>query len=453
MKRRYFIAGSGIAGAMSQRPTTARPVPASDRIRVGVIGHGGMGHMDMLDFMRNPEVDVVAVCDVRRRSIDRAMEAAGGKAKAYGDYRRLLEQKDIDAVIIATPDHWHALMCVDACSAGKDVYVEKPVSRCVREGRLMVEAARRHNRVVQVGLQQRSGTHFQRAVKYIQDGRLGAIHYVQCWIHMIADPQGIGFTQDSEPPTDIDWGLWLGPAPSIPYNANRSRTWRFFFDYAGGMITDWGTHLIDIAQWAMNVKAPLTAMGCGGKYYMKDQREIPDTQQVVFEYPGFLLNFSCLWHSTYGHNGDPGWKPFGSYGILFNGSRGSLFVDRAGFEIVPQGRSKSEGQSQTFREAFDDLAGLGIYFTTDVQAERSTTSLQHVPHVRNFLDCLKSRKRPVADIEIGHEVTATCHIGNIAYRTGEKIVWDAQAERITNNAKANELLTRRYAEPWKLAGM
>lgn len=455
MNRRQFIVQTGFAGAigpMASQVGETRVVP-SDRIGVGVIGCGGMGRMDLSDFLRNPDVNVVAVCDVQQRNLKQALEMVGSKAKPYEDYRRLLEDRDVEVVVIATPDHWHALMCVDACAAGKDVYLEKPISRCVREGRLMVEAARRHHRVVQVGLQQRSGTHFQRAVRYVQEGKLGAVHYIQCWIHMSADPEGIGKLPDGTPPAEVNWDLWLGPAPTAPYNDNRLRWWRFFFDYAGGMITDWGSHLIDIAQWGMKASGPLSAVGSGGNYYMRDQREIPDTQQVVYEYPGFLLCFSTLWHNTYGHNGDTGAKPFGSYGIFFQGSKGSLFVDRAGYEIFPQSRSHSEGKAQSFREAYDDLRGSGLYFTSDLSPERGTTSLQHFPHVRNFLDCVKSRQQPIADIEVGHQATTTCHIGNIAYRTGEKIVWDREAERIKNHSEANELLTRHYRAPWTLPGL
>ncbi len=413
-----------------------------------------MGRVDQLDFQRNADVELVAVCDVRQRNLKRAAESAGPRARTYTDYRKLLEDKDVQAVVIATPDHWHALICVDACSAGKDVYVEKPISRCVREGRLMVEAARRNNRVVQVGIQQRSGTHFQRVVKAVQEGRIGKVHYIQTWIHLLHEPQQIGTIADGTPPADLDWNMWLGPSPQVPYNDNRVRWWRFFFDYAGGMITDWGAHLIDIAQWAMNASAPHSATGSGGKFHNTDQREIPDTLHILYEYPGFLLNFSALFHSTYGPNGDPGWGPFGSYGTLFYGSEGTLFVDRAGYRITPQARQNSEpAGSQSSRDGFDDLTGVSMYFTNKAAPERGTSSFQHFPHVRNFLDCVKSRQRPIGDIEVGHQVTATCHVGNIAFRSGRKILWDANAEKITNYPELNEMLTRRYRAPWKLAGL
>jgi len=453
MNRRVFMEGMSAGAASRALPGTAGAVPANDRIGVALIGCGGMGRMNLADFLRHPGVEAVAVCDVDRQRMEVARKTAGERARAFGDYRRILELKEVDAVIVATPDHWHALMTVDACEAGKDVYVEKPVSWCVREGRLMVEAARRHQRVVQVGIQQRSGSHFQRAVKAVQEGRIGTVHYAQCWTHFYApSPEGIGRPPDGEPPEGLDWEMFLGPAPKAPYNPAR-RGFRLFNDYAGGELTNWGPHLIDVAHWAMQATGPESVTGSGGKYYMKDCRECDDTVQVVFEYPGFLLQYSALLHNSYGHDGHSGNKPFGSYGVLFHGTRGTLFIDRNGYEIIPQMRQRAEKESQAFREAYDDLSGVGLYFTTETTAERGTTSLQHMPHVRNFLECVRSRQRPVGDIETGHRSTTPCHLGNIAIRTGHKILWDAEAERITNSAEANEMLTRRYRAPWSLRGL
>jgi predicted dehydrogenase len=454
LNRREFIKGSALAGAgLSTLAEPVRPVAATDRVSIGIIGCGGMGRMNQTDFQKNPEVEVVAVCDVYQPNLEASLKMTQDKAKAYTDYRKLLENRDVQAVVIATPDHWHPLICIDACHAGKDVYVEKPISNCIREGRLMVEAARRNNRVVQVGLQQRSGTHFQRAVKMVQEGRLGKIHYVQCWNHERANPQGLGNPPDADPPKGLNWDFWLGPAPRVPFNKNRFLgTWRWFFDYGGGKLADWGSHLIDIVHWAMQVEAPLSATGAGGKYFVTDNRETPDTMDVTYEYPGFILHYSTLQHSTYGHNGHPGAKPFGSYGILFQGSLGSLFIDRAGYEVIPQMVSHTEPNAPRARDV-DDLTGTSLYYTSELTAARATTSLQHPPHVRNFLDCLRTRARPRADIEIGHQATAACHLGNIALRVGQKILWDGKAERITNHDKANEMLTRQYRAPWTLDGL
>jgi predicted dehydrogenase len=453
--RRDFLKTSALgasAPAVTALSENARQSASGERIGVGLIGCGGMGQMNLIDFQRNPEVAILAVCDVFGPNAERARQVAGNQAQIYGDYRQVLERKDIQAVIIATPDHWHPLMAVDACDAGKDVYVEKPVSYCIREGRLMVEAARRNRRIVQVGIQQRSGSHFQRAVQAVREGRIGTVHYAQCWNHYQSSPSGVGNPADADPPADLDWDRWLGPAPKVRYNPAR-RNFRLFFDYAGGQLTDWGTHLIDIVLWAMDAKAPLSATASGGKLFMRDCRDTPDTLEVIYEFPGFLLRYSTLQHSSYGHNGDPGAKPFGSYGIILQGTLGTLFVDRAGYGIIPQMTGLSEKVSQSFREAFDDLSGVGMYYTSAAGPERGTTSLQHLPHVRNFLDCVKSRELPRGDIEIGHRSTSTCHLGNIALKTGTKILWDGEAEKITNSAAANALLTRQYRAPWRLPGL
>ncbi len=452
MNRRNFVKQSANAGALVGISALlgTRTVAANDKIGIGLIGCGGMGRMNLMDFLKNPEVEAVALCDVYQPNLEKALALTQGKARTYSDYRKLLENRDVDSVIIATPDHWHALPCIEACNAGKDIYVEKPISNCIGEGRLMVEAARRNNRVVQVGLQQRSGTHFQRAVKSVQEGQLGKVHYVQCWNHEFSKPEGMGNPPDSDPPPGLDWDFWLGPAPKVPFNKNRfGGTFRWFLDYGGGKLADWGSHLIDVVHWAMKVEAPLSATSSGGKYYLTDNRDTPDTQEVIYEYPGFLLHYSTLQHNTYGHNGHPGAKPFGSYGILFHGNLGTLFIDRAGYEIIPQMEMHSEPAGTLLRDV-DDLTGTSLYYTSKLNSGRGTTSVQHQPHVRNFLDCLKTRQRPNASIEVGHWTTAACHLGNIALRAGEKILWDSKAEKVTNSSKANEMVTRHYRAPWKL---
>ncbi len=452
MDRRGFLKKTAAAPASFALASGGAATAASDRVNVALIGCGGMGSLNLTDFQRNPEPQIVAVCDVFRPNAERARTMSGGKAEVYSDFRRVLERKDVDAVIIATPDHWHALMAIEACNAGKDVYVEKPASYCVREGRLMVEAARRNKRIVQVGQQQRSGTHFQRAVKAVWDGRIGKVHYAQCWNHNSVSSRGAGKPADAPAPPEMDWDMFLGPAPQKPYNPSR-RNFRLYFDYNGGELTNWGTHLIDIVHWAMKVPGPLSATASGGNYHVDDCRDTPDTLEVLYEYPGFLLRYSAIYHNSYGHNGDPGHKPFGSYGILLHGTLGTLFINRAGYEITPQAEAHSDQGAQGFREAYDDLSGSGIYYTQLCLGERSTTSLQHMPHVRNFLDCLKSRALPAADIEIGHQSAAACHLGNIAYRTGTKIRWDSTTETIANSAEASKLLTREYRPPWRLAGL
>jgi len=447
MKRREFLASPALAAV----PAAAA---ANDKIGVAVIGCGGMGRSDLVDFQKQPEVDIRAVCDVFRPNAETAAGLVNGKPDVVSDFRRVLDRKDIDVVIVATPDHWHPLIMVQACEAGKDVYVEKPISHNVREGRLMVEAARRHNRVVQVGIQQRSGAHFQRAVAAVREGRIGKVHFAQCWNHgFSASNKGMGYPKDAHVPLGLDWDLWLGPAPAIPYNPAR-RNFRAFWDYAGGELTNWCVHLIDIVHWALDVDTPLSVTSSGGKWYYDDCRDCADTQEVLWEYPGnVLVRYSTMVHNSFGPNGHAGNKSFGSYGTMLQGTKGTLFIDRAGYEIIPQMEMHAEKQSAGSTAAYDDLLGFGQFYTGLTTAERGATSFQHVPHVRNFIDCLKTRAKPAGDIEIGHRSTSTCLIGNIALRTGEKLKWDGVNEKFTNSAKANEMLRRDYREPWKLAGL
>jgi predicted dehydrogenase len=453
MNRRDLFRQSAFT-AMGTAAFQAASAAPSDRVRVAVIGCGGMGRNNLVDFRRQSDVEVVAVCDVDSANAGRAREMTGGKTQIYGDYRRVLDRQDVDAVVVATPDHWHALMTVNACDAGKDVYVEKPVSHNVREGRLMVEAARRNRRIVQVGIQQRSGAHFQRAAKAVQDGKIGKVLFAQCWNHNYSpDPKGMGFPPDSDPPQGFDWDMWLGPAPEVPFNRAR-RNFRIFWDYAGGELTNWCVHLLDVVHMCVGSESPASVVSSGGKWYFDDCRECADTQEVVWEYPGNLLvRYSTLAHNSFGPNGHPGAKSFGSYGTMLQGTKGTLFIDRAGYEITPQMRMNREAVSQTDREAYDDLLGAGLYFTTEGIAERGTTSMQHLPHVRNFVDCIKTRATPVGDIEIGHRSTVPCLIGNIALRTGQKLLWDGEAEQFTNSSDANRLLRREYRKPWTLQGL
>jgi predicted dehydrogenase len=451
MKRRELLKAAALGAmipvesAFSQGPRVA----ANDRIGVGAIGVGNMGASDLNAFLGNSDVEVVAVCDCYQPNLDNALKLTGGRAKAYGDYRRLLEDKNVQAVMIATPEHWHALMCIDACEAGKDVYVEKPASHHIRDGRLMVEAARRNNRVVQVGAQQRSGAHFQRIVRYIQEGRIGEICYATVWTHFPMPRPRAQVT--GGPPPGMDWEMWLGPAPRLPYD----EVWNYgrngYWDFWGGNTTEWGTHLIDIVLWAMTAQGPQSTVAIGGQFHRK-WGQIPDTLQITHEYPNFLLHHSILNHNTYGLNGDPGAARFGSYGMQFHGTKGTLFVDRAGFRITPQ-TTRREEPDQPPSPPTTDSRRPGSYYTTEILAEQSDSSVQHGPHVRNFLDCVKSRKQPIADIEAGHYANTVCRLGNIAYRVGRKLRWDNAKEQVIGDAEANQLAVGTYREPWKPKGL
>ncbi|MGH9935976.1 MAG: Gfo/Idh/MocA family protein, partial [Blastocatellia bacterium] len=339
--------------------------------------------------------------------------------------------KDIDAVIVASPDHWHALQTVMACQAGKDVYVEKPISVTVDEGRKMVQAARKYNRVVQVGTQQRSGDHFQKAAEIIRAGQIGKVTFVRTWNFGNQTPDGIGNPPDTNPPDGLDWEMWLGPAPARPFNQSRFgvhpdrwSSFRWFWDYAGGMMTDWGVHHLDIVQMVMQVDAPTAITAMGGKLALKDNRETPDTLMVTYEYASEKNgSFVCAYENR--ECNAQGWNEQG-YGILFHGADATLYINREYFEIAPEKGRKIETQRV------------------------KVTNKQGDVHVRNFLDCVKSRQTPISDIEIGHRSTSACLLGNVALRSGRRIVWNARTEKIEGDHAASKYLSREYRKPWKL---
>jgi len=442
-------AAVGTAGAGLGFPALGRAaqVAASDKVIVGVIGTGQMGRDDLRDFGRQPEVEIAAVCDVYKPNLDLGVKDSGGTAQTYSDFRQVLDRKDIDVIVVGTPDHWHPLVMVEACKAGKDVYVEKPICHTIDEGILMVEAARKYNRVVQVGTQQRSGIHFQKAVKLVQDGFIGKVSFVRTWNYANEYPKGIGNIADSNPPADLDWNTWLGPAPKVPFNWNRFgpdpslpprwSTFRYFWDYAGGYMTDWGVHLMDIVQWAMQVEGPSVITGQGGKYYIKDNAETPDTLQVTYEYrsPDFVCVYENRWdnaNSMYGKG----------YGIEFHGTDGTLFVDRSGFEVIPETRNEPSQHGHGKTQEVARTASMQMKSVND----------SHFDHVRNFLDCVKSRQRPIADIAIGHRSTSVCLLGNVAFRSKERIEWDVKNQKlISGGATAQQHISRNYRAPWKLA--
>jgi len=429
MNRRQF---AGLA--LAATPLAQKAVAANDRIRMGFIGVGTMGTADLTDMLRTGQIEVVAIADPYQPHLDEALGLTDGKAKGYKDFRHLLDHKEIDAVGIATPDHWHAIPMIMACEAGKDVYVEKPVSHTLHEGRRMVEAAARHQRVVQVGTQQRSGTHFQKAVELVSSGKIGKVTTVNTWINWNRGVEGWGNPPDTDPPAWLDWDLWLGPAPVHAYNRNRCiSNFRWFWDYANGMLTDWGVHLIDIVHWAMGVDAPKTVSFAGGKYVLQDNTETPDTFEVLYEYPSspvsgkeFIVTFSSRFTNAH----QDGVR---SHGIEFFGTEGTLLVDRSGFTLWPEPDPQKD----------EEGVATGVI--------QSGTSSQHYPHVLNFLECVRSRQKPRSDIETMHRSTSAPMIGTIAQKVGRKLRWDSKEERFIGDEEANRLLTKEYRKPWNVA--
>lgn len=406
------------------RPSRAFAVGANDKIRIGLIGSGGMGRGDLATFFLSPEVDCPVICDV-----DDAMIAQGvalvekqrsHKPDTAKDFRRVLDRKDIDAVLVATPDHWHALPTVLACQAGKDVYVEKPLATSIDEGRAMLTAAQKHNRIVQMGTQWRSGVHWREAVEFVRSGKLGKVGLVRGWAYH--DWLGsIGNPPDGEPPAGVDYDLWLGPAPKRPFNPSRFHfNFRWFWDYAGGLMTDWGVHLINIMLWAMGPDHPKTVSSTGGKFVLTDNSETPDTQIAVYEFPTYTLVWEHKVGVGVGLNGR-------SWGISFTGSAGTLIINDAGWEILAE-RKHETLESKKYPGSADARPA----------------------HVRNFLDCLKSRQQPVENLELGHFISSVAHLGNVAFRSGHKIVWDPGKERIVDDPAADRLVGVEYRKPWEL---
>jgi predicted dehydrogenase len=421
--RRTFVqlAAAGLGLAAVRKPASA--APASDRIQVGFIGLGGQGTSRLNEFMRHPDVTAAAVCDVDRTHVDRAaalVEKTQGHSPAkFHDFRRLIEGKGLDAVMIATPDHWHALPLIQACQAGKDVFVEKPLSYSIGEGRAMVNAARRHERITQMGNHiHNDKPTYRRVVEIIRSGALGDIHRVDC--SLATGNRDLGKPDDAAPPPELDYDFWLGPAPKRPYNPLRSHfTYRYFWDYSGGYLIDFWCHYTDVAYWALDLKAPKSVSAAGGRWGVSDLAETPDTLEVVCEYPGLILTW------TLHPQGRPGFPAMGN-SVIFQGSKATLVVNYDRYEVYVKGKKD---------EAFQPPA----------------PSIPDSPgHIREFLNAIKSRQRTTCDIEYGHRLTKSGLMANIAYRTGERLNWDDDHERFTGHTQANRYVTRRYRKPWKL---
>ena len=442
-RRTFFLdAAAAAAGAVllpsasahaSQAASSQDRVTGSNRrVRIALIGCGGQGSSDLRAALRLG-AQCVALCDVDDEQVAKATQwlkkdFSQAPELTTRDFRRVLDRQDVDAVIVGTPDHWHALPTVMACQAGKDVYVEKPLALTIGEGRVMVNAARRHNRIVQMGTQQRSSTHFHDAVEYVKSGALGKIRVVKAWAYQ--DWMGnIARVPDSEPPATLDYDMWLGPAPKRAFNKNRFHfNFRWYYDYSGGLMTDWGAHMIDIANWAMGITAPKSATSVGGKFgFPDDAEETPDTQQALWECDGY----SMIWE----HATSIGQGPYmRDHGVAFHGNNGVLVVDRGGWEVLPETETKS---------------GKKAYRMTG-EPRRGNSGDMHQAHVKNFLDALDSRKRPNSDVEIGHNSMIACHLANIAFRTGRVVHWDAAREQIIGDPDAQQLVLKTYRAPWTL---
>ena len=426
LTRRDFLAASAstVAVLLAQSRAAAAHVPPSEKVRVGLIGCGGMGLGDLKTFFLNPEVDCPVLCDVDDAHVAKAVELVkaerGHKPKTVKDFRKVIDRKDVDVVLVATPDHWHALPTVYACQAGKDVYCEKPLGKTVEEGRAMREAARENKRVVQMGTHWRSGTHYKEAVDFIHSGKIGKVRQVRAWAYLDW-VGGIGSPPDSDPPAGVDYDMWLGPAPLRPFNKNRFHfNFRWYWDYAGGLMTDWGVHLLNICLWAMGPEPPKSVYCSGGKRIVDDNTETPDTQVAVYDFPSYTL----IWeHQMLGGVGIGG-RP---HGASFSGSEATVIIDDSGWEVIPEPKKKT-------LEAVKHPGGPNA----------------RPAHVRNFLDCVKSREAPVENLDLGCFVSTVAHLGNLALRTGSIVAWDPKEERVIGNDAAQQLAACHYRAPWTL---
>ncbi len=445
--RRQFVKRGGLyvagLGASFMFPTELlasirKTISPNDRIQVGLIGCKGMGFTDLLSLLKNSEVEVVALCDVDENVLQqRTMDLEKGgikKPKWYSDYRKLLEDKDVDVVVIGTPDHWHCLQLTDALDAGKDVYCEKPIANSVAESKAMLSKVNASDRMVQIGQWQRSQPHFVDAINYVHSGKLGQIRLAKAWAYQ-GWMQPVPVVPNSAVPKGVDYNMWLGPAENRPFNKNRFHfSFRWFWDYAGGLMTDWGVHLIDYALYGMKASNPKSVMAMGGKFaYPDDASETPDTLQTIYDFG----DFSLLWEHATGIDGGNYGR---NHGIAFIGNNGTLVLDRGGWEVIPE-RNRPD-------------------WSQDLGPKMDRVPLQQVDangldlHTLNFLDAIKSRDKSVlnAPIQVGYDAAVVSHLGNIAYKTGERLFWDAENSKF-NHSDADALLAKEYHNGWEFPKM
>lgn len=428
--RRSFLkkSGIGVAGTVALTlPTTAQAAGSNERINLGVIGCGGRGSGVAREFAQAANCEVTFCCDPdskRAGSLAEGLSKVDGnrKPKVVSDPRVVFDDAAVDAVLVATPDHWHAPAAILACEAGKHVYVEKPCSHNVREGRLLVEAARRNKSVVQHGTQSRSHDLIVEGIQMLREGIIGDVLISKAW--NVQRRGNIGKAKPSDPPQNLDYKMWLGPAPFVPFQANRSHyNWHWWYNFGTGDMGNDGVHEIDYARWGLGVEThPSRVSALGGKYYFDDDQQFPDTMQVAFEYPGdgkvgnkrMLIWEMRIWSRNYPYNVDNG--------VEFYGTKGRMLLTKRGKRRVFADREKE--------------------FTAELKGDAPAVMAHHL----DFLDAIKSDRRPNADIEIGHLSSTLCHLGNISTRVGRTLEFDSDSEQIANDDKANALLSRQYRD-------
>jgi predicted dehydrogenase len=424
--------------------SATRVLGANNRVRLGFVGLGNRGDQVLSAFLEHDDCQVVSLCDLWEPYRAHAARRVDGDPSSLSDYRKLLDQNDVDAVVICTPDHWHALQMIHACQAGKDVYVEKPLSVSVVEGRRMVDHAEKHGRVVQVGIQRLSSALGKQAAEVIQSGAIGKITAVRAFHIQNEWPHGIGRPSDGTPPEGLDWDAWQGPAPARPYNLNRTfYRFRWFDDYSGGQLTNFGVHYLASIHWALGVEAPLSVAAIGGKFADYDNREVPDTLEVLWHYPGdVLVSFTQFNSSAAPASARP-------CEIEFRGTKGTLYLDLGGFEVVPESIIPREFPART--PLHRDLErGYRDGARPLIEARKVPGRIRDADHARDFLDRVRDRGTPTCPLEFGHRATSAALLGRIALRCRALLDWDAAAEQFTNHDEANRQLAVAYRPPYEL---
>jgi predicted dehydrogenase len=439
MNRRDFLQ-TGAAG-LALSAAQAHAAPGTKPPRVGLIGCGWYGKCDLFRLIQVAPVEVVSLCDVDRKLLAEAAEMVSARQvskrrpRTYGDYRQMLREKDLDIVLVVTPDHWHALPTIAALEAGADVWVQKPISVDIVEGQAMVAAARRLKRVVQVGTQRRSTPHLAEARdRILKEGLLGRIAHVEiyCYYHMRAREN----PPDAKPPDHLDYEMWTGPAPMRPYNSLvHPRRWRAFMEYGNGIVGDMCIHMLDMVRWMMGLGWPRRISSSGGILVdRKSRANITDTQTANFDFG----DLSVVWtHRTWGQPPDPNYP----WGATFYGDRGTLKVSVMSYDFTPMGKGKPVHRDVTYElEKYPEDK-------TERDLERHVAPAIR-RHMQDFLTAIRTRGRPVADIEEGHISTASCILANLSQRLNRTLAWDANKQRVTGDDEANGLLRRAYRKPW-----
>jgi predicted dehydrogenase len=437
MNRRKFISNTSLTSAgigmsvMLPSELWAHPVAPSDTLNVALIGCRNMGFGILQHHLSNPGVKCVALCDIDDTVLNEKAAEVNKKfnqtPKLYKDFRKLLEQKDIDAVIIGTPDHWHCLIMVYALQAGKNVYCEKPMANSIAECDIMVRAAAYYKKTVQIGQQQRSGFVFQKAMELIKGGNIGKLRRVNIWANF---EYGVGqkIVEDEPVPAGVDFDMWLGPAPKRSFNRTRFHgSWRMFWDYGGGLMSDWGVHLLDMGLWAKDITtAPEKVLVYGANTFHEPRsRETFDSMSVIYPKSDLVIN----WDMTAGTQKGPYDM---AYGLAFIGDNATIVADRTKLTVYPEWDSQAKkGRAEEYK------------YTEGKES--------HGEHVKNFIDCIKSGNKPACPPETARAAALHVHIPNIAARSGESmLIWDDSKKRFTNSEKANELVTPVYRQPWAL---